>query len=313
MMKTVHKPVLLKEVINYLDVQPNRNYIDGTIGGGGHAEAILQNNAPRGLLLGLDADQQAIARTGQRLQKYGSRVILQNKNYKQIKEITHAIPNSFSAHGILLDLGLSSDQLENGARGFSFADSKPLDMRFDQSQEMTADQVIKTWPVEKLEKIFREYGEIRQARKLAGAIVHFRPNYINSELSAADFAAEVAKVIPRGKSKIHPATQVFQALRIAVNDELEGLRNFLPQALDILDAGGRLVIISFHSLEDRIVKNFFKEESLDCICPPEIPVCRCNHHARLKILTKKPIRASLQELQDNPRSRSALLRAAEVL
>jgi len=312
-MKTVHKPVLLKEVIDYLDVRPDRNYIDGTIGGGGHAEAILHNNGPHGLLLGLDADQQAIARSGQRLQKYGSRVILQNKNYKQITELTHAIPNSFSAHGILLDLGLSSDQLENGGRGFSFADSKPLDMRFDQSQEMTADQVIRNWPEEKLEKIFREYGEIRQARKLAKAIVHFRQNYIDSELSAADFAAEIVKVIPRGKSKIHPATQVFQALRIAVNDELEGLKAFLPQAVDILEKRGRLVIISFHSLEDRIVKNFFREESRDCICPLEIPVCRCNHHARLKILTKKPLKASLAELKDNPRCRSALLRAAERL
>ena len=312
-MSSVHKPVLVQEVLEYLNVRSNYDYIDGTVGGGGHAEAILKANGPKGKLLGLDADPQAIAAVSRRLQQFGNRVILQNKNYKQIKKITHALSISFSISGILLDLGLSSDQLDLRGRGFSFYDKGKLDMRFDTSRGQTAADLIMTAEETELAKIFKEYGELREWKKLARAICTFRELNKNQTITTPELVEIVRTVIKKGSSKINPATKVFQALRIAINQELDNLEEFLSQSLEVLPSGARLVIISFHSLEDRQVKRFFQKWSKADYGPKESPLSQELRPARLKILTKKVVRPQTTEVKSNPRSRSALLRAAEIL
>jgi 16S rRNA (cytosine1402-N4)-methyltransferase len=296
-----HIPVLYQEVLAGLRVKPGGRYIDGTVGGGGHARGILVASAPDGELLGIDADPMAVALAGEQLAEFGKRVILVQGNFADLEEI--ALGHSFCpVDGILLDLGLSSMQLEAAGRGFSFQLDGPLDMRFDPNQTMTAADLVNTLSRQELADILFRYGEERQARRIARAIVAERPINTTGELAAL-VSASVGH-----REGIHPATRTFQALRIAVNQELACLIEAFPQALSLLRPGGRLAVISFHSLEDRLVKEFFRDEARDCLCPPEIPVCVCDHRATLGIVTKKPIRPSAEELAANPRSRSAKLR-----
>lgn len=299
----IHIPVLYQEVLAGLQPRCGGRYIDCTVGGGGHARGILELSRPNGRLLGIDIDPVAIEIAKKCLRVYGPRVTLLNDNYTALKEIAQS--HGFCpADGILFDLGMSSFQLEQGERGFSFQLEGPLDMRFSPRGERMAADLVNGLPEEQLAEILFRYGEERRARRIARAIVANRPLTTTREL------AEVVRKAVSRRRRIHPATKTFQALRIAVNDELDNLAGALPQAVEILAPGGRLAVISFHSLEDRIVKRFFRDEARGCICPPDIPVCVCGHQQTLEIVTKKPIRPSAEEIEANPRSRSARLRVA---
>ncbi|MFQ5924562.1 MAG: 16S rRNA (cytosine(1402)-N(4))-methyltransferase RsmH [Dehalococcoidia bacterium] len=300
----VHIPVLLDEVIEALGVQPGGRYIDCTVGEGGHAAAILEKSSPGGQLLGIDVDPQAIDMARQRLLPYGKSALLVNDDFKNLEGICSSL-GFHPVHGILFDLGLSSFQLGNRGRGFSFQLDAPLDMRFSPNRELSAATIVNTFPEQELAIIIERYGEEHRSRQIARSIVASRP--LSSTL-------ELAAVVERAvgiRGRIHPATRTFQALRIAVNQELDRLKEALKQAGDLLGFGGRLVVISFHSLEDRLVKEYLREESQDCLCPPKTPVCVCGHTATLRLITKKAITPSLDEIQANPRSRSAKMRAAE--
>ena len=273
------------------------------MGGGGHAHGVLVASAPDGELLGIDADPMAVALAGEQLAEFGNRITLVQGNFADLEEI--ALEHGFCpVDGVLLDLGLSSMQLEAAGRGFSFQLDGPLDMRFGPSQMTTAADLVNTLSVEELADILFRYGEEPRSRRIARAIVAERPINTTKEL-----AALVERTVGR-RRRLHPATRTFQALRMVVNEELECLAEALPQALRLLVPGGRLAIISFHSLEDRLVKQFFRNEARDCLCPPEVPICTCDHRAALGIVTKKPIRPSAEEVAANPRSRSARLRIA---
>ncbi len=301
-----HIPVLCEEVLAGLQVRSGGRYIDATLGAGGHAAAILQASDPDGLLLGLDADPEAVSYARERLRVFGQRAVLWVGNFQHLAAVASALGFA-RVDGILLDLGLSSRQLEDAARGFSFTQEGPLDMRMDPSQGQTAAELVNTLPEGALAELLWQYGEERHSRRIARAIVATRP------VSRTDELAElVARTVGR-REKIHPATRTFQALRIAVNKELDALEAALPQARDALKPGGRLAVIAFHSLEDRLVKQFYRRESAECLCPPEVPVCSCEHQATLKEVTRKPIRPSDEEVAQNPRSRSARLRVAERL
>ena len=277
--------------------------MDGTLGGGGHAREILRRSEPSGKLLALDADPAAIERARPLLADYGPRVILIHANFCDIKAVAQEA--SFApVDGVLLDLGLSSFQLADPTRGFSFQEDGPLDMRFDPEQRITAHDLVNNLDEGELADIFWQYGEERHSRRIAREIVAHRP------IESTRHLTDLIKRVSRGHSRIHPATRVFQSLRIAVNAELEALTEALQGSLDILAPKGRMVVISFHSGEDRLVKRFMARESRDCICPPEIPICVCDHQATLAVLTKKPVRPSQAEASRNPRSRSARLRAA---
>ena len=302
--KFVHIPVLLEEVLDALQVQPGGRYIDCTLGEGGHAHAILERSSPGGQLLGIDADPQAIDSTRTRLRLYERAAILINDNFGNLGDICSRL-GFHPVHGILFDLGLSSLQLSNTGRGFSFQFDAPLDMRFNPSQETTATTIVNTFPEEEIARIIESYGEDRASRHIARSIVASRP--LNTTL---ELAAVVQKAIG-ARHKIHPATRTFQALRIAVNQELEHLKAALEESVNLLGFGGRLVVISYHSLEDRLVKEHLRRESRDCICPPKTPGCVCGHKATLKLIAKKAIIPSLSEIRTNPRSRSAKMRVAE--
>jgi 16S rRNA (cytosine1402-N4)-methyltransferase len=310
----VHVPVLLNEVLALMALQPGANAIDGTLGGAGHALGILEATSPDGRLLGLDADPAAIERAKGRLAQYGVRAVLRNTSFRNMLEV--ARPLGFAGvMGVLLDLGLSSYQLDEGERGFSFSAGGPLDMRMDPANPLTADVIVNEWAQEDIAGIIYRFGEEGRSRRVARAIVEARPLKTTTQL-----AEVVARALggQRGQ-RIHPATQVFQALRIAVNDELAALEATLPQTVELLGAGGRLAVISFHSLEDRIVKQFMQRESRDCICEPEpgrrgAPfVCRCGHKASLRVITRRPLQPQEEEIRQNARSRSAKLRVAERL
>jgi 16S rRNA (cytosine1402-N4)-methyltransferase len=301
-----HVPVLAKEVLDGLAIGPGQRHIDATIGGGGHAYAILEASAPDGQLLGIDADPEAITWVQSSLRPFGNRVILRTANFRDLKSTATSV-GFCAVDGILLDLGVSSRQLDAASRGFSFSQDGPLDMRLDPSQGHSAQELVNNLTEMELARLLWEYGEERHSRQIARAIVAARPVHTTGQL-----AALVAKTIGRTE-KIHPATRTFLALRIAVNDELESLAQSLPQARDLLRRGGRLAIISFHSLEDRIAKRFLQQEARDCICPPETPACVCGHRATLRAITRKPIRPSDAEVASNPRSRSARLRIAQRL
>ncbi len=264
---------------------------------------ILEKLSSAGRLLGIDADPRAIAISAERLAEYGPRVTLVNANFTRLAEIASQC-GFCPADGILLDLGLSSLQLASGERGFSFQLEGPLDMRFNPHQGKPASELVNGLSTPELADILHRYGEERRAQRIAQAIVAARPIHTTRQL-----AEVVARAVGR-RGRIHPATRTFQALRIAVNDELSALSQALPQAVEILAPQGRLIVISYHSLEDRLVKQFYRQESQDCICPPEVPVCRCDHRATLEIVTKKPITPSEPELKANPRCRSARLRIA---
>ncbi len=313
-----HVPVLLDETVEYLDPQPGQHFIDGTLGGGGHAAAILDRTAPDGKLLGMDLDSDAISAAKRELERCGARVTYSHNNFSAIKQKYNEQFSDYQISGILLDLGVSTHELEDSHRGFTFQLDQPLDMRFDTRQSLTAAEIVNTWPFDNLKKVIQEYGQERLAHEVTKQIITARQN---KTITKTKMLVEAILLAFRKKlnSKrevpwiggIHPATRTFQALRIAVNDELGNLRRALPQAVEILKTGGRVAVISFHSLEDRIVKHFFRQAAQQCVCPPEFPICTCDHRATLKILTKKPVTPSDQEKNKNPRSRSALLRVAE--
>lgn len=308
-MATFHQPVLLKEVLQYLAPGRNQNFIDATLGAAGHAEKILQLTGPEGKLLGLDWDIESIKASRERLKAYAGRVTLINASYTKIKQVVY--DKKFSPiHGVLLDLGLSSDQLKDSGRGFSFQVNEPLDMRFSvKDNELTAAEILNTWPEKRIKEILIKNSEERQAGRIAAAIVQQRKE--KNFATTMELVSLVMQIVARGKSKIHPATKTFQALRMEVNRELENISLVLNDLIEFLKPGSRIAVISFHSVEDRVVKDIFKRESIGCLCPPEIPVCRCRHEAKLKLITKKPIASSEQEIAGNFRSRSAKLRVVE--
>jgi 16S rRNA (cytosine1402-N4)-methyltransferase len=302
-----HLSVLYQEIITALRPLSPGRYVDCTVGAGGHAAGILENSSPSGHLLGLDLDPQALAIASRRLSLFGDRVHLLQASYTTLLEQIHGLGWE-DVQGILFDLGVSSMQVDTPERGFSFLANGPLDMRFSPEQPEQAADLVNHLPEDQIADILWRYGEETQSRKIARAICQARPLQTTHEL------AEVISRALRGhRGRIHPATRTFQALRIAVNQELQALEATLPQAVSVLSPGGRLAVISFHSLEDRIVKQYFRKESRDCICPPEQPVCICHHKATIIEVTRHPIVATGQEIETNSRARSAHLRIAEKL
>ena len=300
-----HTPVMTPEVLQALSVQPGGRYIDATLGEGGHSTSILSAADPGGQVLGLDADPEAVSVATERLADAGETFLALNVNFRDIRAT--ALRYEFvPVHGVLFDLGVSSLQLDREARGFSFRRADPLDMRFDFDQQLTAAGIVNDYAESELADVIFHLGEDRAARRIARAIVRNRP--ITTSLELADL---IEKVNPRRGSHIHPATRTFQAIRIAVNDELSALETALEQAVSLLGQGGRLAVISYHSLEDRIVKNFIRKQASDCICPPGTPVCVCDHLATVKIITRRPIVPTDAEIETNSRARSAKLRVAE--
>ena len=308
-----HLPVMVEEVIAALSPTPGSLHIDATLGAGGHARRILEASSPDGRLLGLDADRAAIATAGTRLAEFAERATLRQANFEELTEMA-ATEGFETVDGVLFDLGLSSNQLADAERGFSFRAEGRLDMRFDTSRGRPAAALLTELPEAELAALFRRYGEERHAGRIARAIVAQRDRAPIE--TAAQLAAIVAQVVPSappGRRRIHPATRVFQALRIHVNRELETLPRALQAAVELLGTGGRLAVISYHSLEDRIVKRFIAAERRGCTCPPELPVCVCGRAPRLEAVGPQPQRPSAAEVTRNPRSRSALLRAARRL
>lgn len=313
-----HIPVLCHEVIDFLKPKPDGIYIDGTVGLGGHSAAILEKSVPDGRVIGIDLDVEALAIAKDRLHGFEGRYSLINGNFVEM-DVLLAKHSVHAVDGILLDLGVSSLQLDTPHRGFSFNHMGPLDMRMnvghgldsDVETTLTAMKVVNNSTVDVLTDIFRRYGEERFARKIAGRIVQVRQQ--EPITTTTQFTEIVKKTIPQKTSKIHPATRVFQALRIHVNAELENLATGLDVARSLLKPGGCLCVITFHSLEDRIVKHRFQTWARTCICPPKTPVCICEHSPSVEILTKRPVLPSVAETQQNPRARSAKLRAARKL
>ncbi|MET1232478.1 MAG: 16S rRNA (cytosine(1402)-N(4))-methyltransferase RsmH [Candidatus Limnocylindrales bacterium] len=306
-----HRPVMVEEVMMALSPVPGQLLIDATIGGGGHAVRILEANSPDGRLLGLDADQAAIARCGERLAAFGQRATLRQANFEAIAEVAEAT-GFRPVDGILFDLGLSSFQLGDEGRGFSFHSSGPLDLRFDANRGRPAAELLADLDEQGIVHVLRTFGEEPHARRIARAIVEQRPR--GSIRTASDLASLVGRVVPTprgGRRRRHPATRTFQALRIAVNRELEVLPTALASAMDLLRPGGRLAVLAYHSLEDRIVKRFMAAERRGCTCPPEVPVCVCGRSPRLRSIGPTPGFPSDEEVASNPRARSARLRAAE--
>ncbi|MFN2150751.1 MAG: 16S rRNA (cytosine(1402)-N(4))-methyltransferase RsmH [Anaerolineales bacterium] len=303
----MHTPVLYHEIIHALQPHSGGLYVDGTVGAGGHARGILEASRPDGKLLGLDLDPQALALAREQLAPFSERAILKQASYVTLQEQLDALGWQ-AIQGMVLDLGVSSMQLDMPERGFSFRSDAPLDMRFNPEAPTSAADLVNDLPEADLSDLIYRYGEERRSRQVARAIVAARPIRTTGRL-----AEVIANATTSGKPGIHPATRTFQALRIAVNGELEAIEQVLPQAVDALASGSRLAVISFHSLEDRIVKQFFRRESQDCLCPPRQPVCTCGHQATITEITRKPIRPAETEALQNPRARSARLRVAEKL
>lgn len=300
-----HIPVLLREAIAALAVRPGGRYVDATLGGGGHARAILEQAQPGGSLLGMDADPAALEIARSALSPFAQAALLVQANFAHLELVCR----SYQFHpldGILFDLGLSSMHLGAG-RGFSFTEDSPLDMRYDPAQELTAAHIVNRYPETELARILAKYGEERHARRIARRILENRP------IATARELGRVVEMAVGRRGRLHPATRTFMALRIATNNELENLAQALPQGLGLLRPGGRLVVIAYHSLEDRLVKEFISRESRACLCPPRIPVCLCHHQPTLRPLSRRVITPSPQEVRANPRSRSARMRVAERL
>ena len=302
-----HEPVMLSEVVDALQVMSGGRYIDATLGEGGHARAVLRAASPGGQLIGIDADPEAVESAGKRLGEFGSSVRIVNENFAEMQAV--ATRYGFApVNGVLMDLGVSSLQLDRESRGFSFRRSDPLDMRFSMDGVLDADEIVNRYSERDLGDIIYRYGDERASRRIASAIVAARP--VRDALELADIVASVKR---RGRRGIHSATQTFQALRIAVNDELVALESGLEQAVNVLGSGGRLVVISYHSLEDRIVKRFIRRWSSDCVCDVEgrqVPYCRCGHVPTLEPVIRGALTPSSSEVAANPRSRSAKLRVA---
>ena len=306
----MHRPVLLGETIAALGCRPGGLWVDGTLGGGGHAEAILRATAPEGRLIACDRDQEALELAGRRLAPFADRIHLQHADHRRLPQILDTL-GAGPVDGFLLDLGISSLQLEDPERGFSFQREGPLDMRMDRSAGRPAADLVNTLPPGELARIFARYGEEPAASRIATAIARARAR---APIATTTGLAEiVAGAAGRGPDRIHPATRVFQALRIAVNDEIRGLDRLLDEAIARLGHRGRLAVISFHSLEDRVVKRRFVERARHCTCPRDLPVCACGRPGVVRLVTRRATRPSIEELRDNPRSRSARLRAVERL
>lgn len=305
-----HVPVMRDAAVNLLECRPGGRYVDGTAGGGGYAEAILQQSAPDGALVALDWDADAIVRLRDRFQEASDRLHLVRASYADLPKVLERL-NMGPVDGIVLDLGVSSFQLEDASRGFSFANDGPLDMRMDRNLPETAADLVNSLGEKELAHLIYELGEERFSRRIARAIVSRRQRIPFA--GTVDLATAIAGVVPKTKDRlrIHPATRTFQALRIAVNRELDALRQFLAPALDLLLPGGRLAILSFHSLEDRIVKQTFREWAKRCRCPLNELTCRCEGKPLVRLLTRKALRPDPEEIEANPRSRSAKLRAVE--
>ena len=307
-----HIPVLLAGVLEHLKLPDDRpaRLIDGTLGGGGHTSALLEKY-PQLEVLGIDRDDAALEAAEKRLSKYGKRIRLERGNYSECNVIAGSCSWE-KVDGVLLDIGVSSPQFDIAGRGFSWRNAGPLDMRMDRRSELTAGRLLNRSGVDELTRIFREYGELKSARRLAEAVVEQREKEMFG--TTDELVALCDRVLGRSKPGALPLpTLVFQALRIAVNDELGELERGLQSASDMLCSGGRIAVISFHSLEDRMVKNYFRDQSVSCICPPELPVCCCNNTAKLKVILKHPFTADAAEVAANPRSACAKLRVAEKL
>ena len=308
---SIHQPVLLKEVVEWLSPPPDGVVLDLTLGMGGHSTELLKS-LPNGRLIGVDQDVDALQHAGRAL-RADPRVSLYKANFADLLWVLRDLSVS-EVDSVLMDIGVSSLQLDTPARGFSFQQEGPLDMRMDKTQGITAGYVVNTYPEEELSRIIHEYGEDHKARALARGIVQARQ--IKPFQTTTELAQVAQKVLgnphQRGKTK-HPATRLFQAIRIEVNHELTVLKKGLAMAVKFLKPGGRIGVITFHSLEDRMVKQYFKTESTHCLCPPGIPQCVCGHKAILKLVTRKPVTASNEEMASNPRSRSAKLRVAQKL
>ena len=308
-MDSLHIPVLLKETIEALNIDPHGLYVDGTLGRGGHSRAILEKLTD-GRLIAIDRDQTAIDDCRRRLCEFNDKITYVHGNFRDIKSILNAAGDA-QVDGMLFDLGVSSPQLDEAERGFSYMHDAPLDMRMDKTATVTAKDVVNTWPEDELRRIFFEYGEERYAARIAAGIVRRRkeaPIETTFELVDAIKSSMPAQAL---REKQHPAKRTFQAIRIAVNDELDSISDMLSDAADCLKSGGRIAVISFHSLEDRIVKNLFNSKEKGCTCPPDFPVCVCGFKQTMKVITRKPIVAGKKELEINPRARSAKLRVAE--
>lgn len=301
--------------MEYLNPRQGQNFIDCTLGGAGYTMEIAKMTGPRGKVLAIDLDKMAVDNAKRIIEKYKYKnIILANDNFKNLSKIVEKYfgdEESAKFHGIVFDLGLSSAQLQDRDRGFSFQLDAPLNMAFGETAGETTERIVNNRRAEELERIFKEYGEERFAKRIARKIVEERK--LKSIKTTGQIVEIIKSALPKKYlfARIHPATRVFQALRIATNKELENLEQALPQAMDLLAPKGRIAVVSYHSLEDRIVKNFFRTESRDCVCPPNYPACRCHHTARLKILTPRVVRASEEEVLNNPRARSAKLRVAE--
>jgi len=307
-----HVPVMADEVLRFLEPHCGGIYLDGTLGGAGHARLILEATSPDGILIGMDRDAEALAAAKSNLAEFGDRAILRQGNFSEMGAHLDLLQID-RLDGILLDLGVSSHQLDSPERGFSFREEGPLDMRMNPAEGVSAATVVAEAEANELSRIFREYGEERWAGKIARAIVSDREQ--TPFVTTLQLADLIRRVVPRGRGpqRIHPATRVFQALRIHVNGELDSLRTGLDVAWQRLKVGGRLVVISFHSLEDRMVKQTFRALATGCICPPRLAICACGQKPSVRVLTRKAVRAHEDEININPRSRSAVLRAMEKL
>jgi 16S rRNA (cytosine1402-N4)-methyltransferase len=309
-----HRPVLLDESVDHLNCKPGSLIVDGTIGGGGHAEAILRRTAPDGVVIGLDVDAQALAAAARRLASFGDRVCCVHASFRNLSGALLELGID-RVDGVLLDLGVSSHQLDTASRGFRFSgdsaegESTPLDMRMDPSRGQTAAELLRHASARELQTLFQEYGELPGSKRLANAIVDTRRAHRLE--TAADLLQVIREAGVGGGRRHHPATRVFQALRIAVNDEIGALREGLEAAVGVLRRGGRLVVIAYHSLEDRVVKQYFRSAARGCTCPAHTPVCVCGGIVTLRVITRKPVKPSADETSANPRARSACLRTAE--
>ncbi len=304
-----HEPVLVNEVNHYLLKDRKGFYLDGTAGGGGHSEAILNQLSSSGTLISLDMDDDAIEFAGARLNKFGKQSTIIKSNFKDF-DIVLAQLGVKRIDGILLDLGVSSHQLNEAERGFSFSQNARLDMRMNRTQTLSAFDIVNEWPHQELKRILKDYGEERRAAQISRAIVKTREQ--NQIETTRQLAAIVTGNVHH-KYEVKTLARVFQALRIAVNEELRNLKEALEKSMLHINEGGRIVVLSYHSLEDRMTKHFFKHEAARCECPPRAPVCFCNKKDRVKILTRKAVTPGVEELSQNPRSRSAKLRAAELI
>lgn len=302
----MHRPVLLEETVDNLITDLHGTYVDCTLGGGGHLRHLTEKLADDAVVIGIDKDLDILEQTSRQLGDLN--IILVQADFKHLDQVLNSLGIE-KVDGIMMDLGVSSFQLDRAERGFSFHQDAPLDMRMNREQSLTAREIVNHYPEDELRDILFRYGEEAYARSISRAIVNYRKSKsIESTLELAEIIK--AAVPAKYRREKHPARKSFQALRIAVNEELEALRQVLPQTVARLKTGGRLCVISFHSLEDRIVKQFMQDQARDCICPPSFPVCRCDHRAQLKIIHRKPITASAEECELNPRARSARLRVA---